>query len=181
MVARLPRGRSEGSQAHPLSWTRVQKLNERGAVLRGKKSWWITCAAALVLLATAPVAHASKLRLVAPRVSTFATDAERYLAWEVPSRQGITVLDTRTGHRHTLSAACRLMNGIPGPGPVGGAPAAAGRFLLECGEESRALLDARTGNTTLLPFLPPRPYAEYGPIWEGVGSRYVIGSAGTSG
>lgn len=48
-------------------------------------------------------------------------------------------------------------------------------------EESRALLDVRTGDTTTLPSLVPNPHYGFGPIWEAVGSRYVIGSAGTSG
>lgn len=135
--------------------------------------------AVAVLLVAVPVAGASRLRLVAPRVSSFASDDARYLAWEVPGRPGVTALDMRTGKRRTLSAPCPLMEGDPGP-EIGGAPAAAGRFLLECGEESRALLDVRTGDTTTLPSLAPHPYYGYGPIWEAVGSRYVIGSAGTS-
>jgi hypothetical protein len=136
--------------------------------------------AVFVLLVAVPVAGASRLRLVAPRVSSFASDDARYLAWEVPGRPGVTALDMRTGERRTFSAPCPLMEGDPGP-ENGGAPAAAGRFLLECGEESRALLDVRTGDTTTLPSLAPDPYYGYGPIWAAVGSRYVTGSAGTSG
>jgi hypothetical protein len=151
-----------------------------GWILLCRARQWVIFVAVFVLLVAVPIAGASTLRLVAPRVSSFASDDARYLAWEVPGRPGVTVLDMRTGNRRTLSAPCPLMEGDPGP-EIGGAPAAAGRFLLECGEESRALLDVRTGDTTMLPFLAPHPYVGYGPIWEAVGSRYVIGSAGTSG
>jgi hypothetical protein len=134
---------------------------------------WLIAVAALILLLAAPSAEASKLRRLVPNVVAFASDGTRYIAWEVLRQKPIFVFDTRTNRIRAFMSPCGLKDR---------APAAAGRFLLECGlEEEEALLDARTGVTTRLPTAPPHPYADYGPIWEGVGSRYVIGKGGTSG
>ena len=133
---------------------------------------FLVVAAVLLALASPPSAVASKLRLLAPSVTSFASDGTSYVAWQVPGEKSISVLDTRNGHRDQVEAPCPLADN---------APAAAGRFLLECGEEEEALLDVRTGATTMLPKPPPHPYARFGPNWTGVGSRYVIGEGGTSG
>ncbi|HWX74345.1 MAG TPA: hypothetical protein VNZ05_03510, partial [Solirubrobacteraceae bacterium] len=119
--------------------------------------------AALVLLLAAPSAAASKLRRLVPNVVAFASDDTRYIAWESPGQKAVFVLDTRTGHRLAFKVGCALSDKTA---------AASGRFLLECPKE-QALLDVHTGKVTPLPTPPPREIGEYGPIWEGVGSRYV--------
>jgi hypothetical protein len=134
---------------------------------------WALALATVALLVVASSAHASKLHRIVSSITTFASDGTRYIAWEVPRQKPIFVLDSRTGRTRAFRSPCGLKDK---------SPAAAGRFLLECEhQEEEGLLDVRTGVTRVLPTAPPHPYAEYGPIWEGVGSRYVIGKGGTSG
>jgi hypothetical protein len=121
-------------------------------------------AAAAFVLVSAGAAKASGLRPVATRVSTLATDEQRYVAWESPGKRSIVVLDTKTGRRRRLDVRCPLM---------GGAPAAEGRFLLECGSGETALLDVRSGVAVSLPSLAAPSYGE--PGWTGAGARYVVG------
>jgi len=79
------------------------------------------------------------------------------------------VLDSRTGRKSQVDTSCYLEDR---------APASAGRFLLTCGEAGQALVDVRSALVVPLPKPPPHEYGEYGPIWAGVGSHYVIGKAG---
>jgi hypothetical protein len=61
-------------------------------------------ATAIVLAAAvaAPAVHAGPLREIVPRASTFFADGVRYAAWQTGDRP-ITVLDTRTGRRTTVT------------------------------------------------------------------------------
>ena len=125
---------------------------------------------AFLLLAVPTSANASGLRRVVANADAFASDGTRYVAWDVVGpRPETVVLDTSTGHMRKIGGVCGLEDR---------APAAAARFLLDCGHEQQALLDVKTGKTTLLPKPPPHEYGEYGPIWTGVGLHYVIGKAG---
>ncbi|HEY4451206.1 MAG TPA: hypothetical protein VGN13_06385 [Solirubrobacteraceae bacterium] len=142
------------------------------------RSGSLTLAAILVTLfawtQAARNAHAATFRRIAANTVAFAGDGTRYVAWEIPApgatgRVLIVVLDTRTGRRFQTDTSCGLQSNEP---------AAAGRFLLECGNEGQALLDVRTGTVTDLPKPPPHEIGEYGPIWEGVGTHDVIGRAG---
>jgi hypothetical protein len=99
--------------------------------------------------------------------TAFATDGTRFAAWERRGRTGIVVLDTRTGHPREINDGCGLES-----------EGRAGRFLVGCSSQQQALLNARTGGLRLLPKPPPHSYGEYGPIWEAVGLRYVMGDAG---
>jgi hypothetical protein len=171
-MATPPRG------PHQASCRSVSPHVTLGAAVRariGRMAIALAVVAPVAALSTVGHAQASTLRRIAVNIDTFASDGVRYVAWEasapgVTSRVPIVVLDTRTGHSFKVDAPCGLHDG---------APASAGRFLLQCGDdEERALLDARTGKVTMLPKPPSHEYGEYGPIWEGVGSRYVIGKAG---
>lgn len=126
------------------------------------------CSTCLALLPAVPAA-AAKLHRVATDTTSYASDGTRYVAWEVHAHHGISVLDTGTRRRIEVSSRCGLEDG---------APAAADRFLLGCAAEEQALLDVQTGVVIPLPKPPPHLIGEYGPIWTGVGLRYVIGKAG---
>lgn len=129
--------------------------------------------ATVLLLATATAAQASKLRLLAPGVTSFASDGTRYVAWEGRPTGAIFVLDTRSGQRRTIHARCALEDR---------APASSGRFLLQCSAstaiEESALLDVRTDRITVLPTASYREDGLHGTVWQGVGRHYVIGGTG---
>jgi hypothetical protein len=155
-----------------MRWLAAQRQRRQDAVSR--RWMWsgpllVVAVASLGVLPSAAVG--SPFRQLASTVTAFASDGTRYVAWEAPGEKHIFILDTRTGHRSLVSSPCGL---------VDKAPAAAGRFLLECGLQEEALLDARTGITRMLPAAPPHSAPGYGPIWTGVGSRYVIGEGGDS-
>jgi len=137
-------------------------------------------AAALVLLAVSS-AHASRLKLLVPRVTSFASDGSSYVAWQMTGKGPLTVLDTVTGRRRVfhVAAGCRLADGInEGFSNV----AADGRFLLDCRppeggpelEEGR-VLDARTGASFVLPRGPAEPGGAVG--WSLLGTRYARGAS----
>jgi hypothetical protein len=109
-------------------------------------------------------------RVVASTV-TFASDGTRYVAWQVSQGAPVVALDTRRGsqQRFDTTAGCGLHDEeLRGFGP----PAAAGRFLLTCRNDSD-LLNARTGAITALPV----PTGRFDGGWDTVGSRYVRGTA----
>jgi hypothetical protein len=128
--------------------------------------------AAFLLMDSTGIAEVPALRRIAANTVTFASDGSRYAAWEVRGRATIYILDTRSGRTSKVQANCSLDSG---------APAGAGRFLAWCSGSEQKLLDARTGAFLPLPKPPPHEYGSYGPIWTGVGLRYVVGSAGSNG
>jgi hypothetical protein len=128
--------------------------------------------AAFLLMDSTGIAAVPALRRIAANTVTFASDGSRYAVWEVRGRARIFILDTRSGRTSELQATCSLDSG---------APAAAGRFLASCEGSEQELLDARTGAFLSLPKPPRHEYGSYGPIWTGVGLRYVVGSAGSNG
>jgi hypothetical protein len=127
---------------------------------------------AFLLMGSTGFAGVPALRRIATDTVTFASDGSRYAAWEVRGRAGIVILDTRSGRTFTVQSSCSLESG---------APAAVGRFLVSCNGSEQELLDARTGALLPLPKPPAHEYGFYGPLWRGVGLRYVVGSAGSNG
>jgi hypothetical protein len=128
-----------------------------------------------LLLCLAPTADASKLHLIAPSSTSFASDGTRYAAWQVSEGSPITVFDTRTWHRAEVTApGCRLLDqgGHQGGSHDEGRRGADGRFLVSCAPRTQGLLDVGTGTITTL----PTPMGEFGPSWVVMGSRYVEGS-----
>lgn len=127
------------------------------------------CRCVLVLLALLTgtcgwpsVASAGGLRRLAPSVVGFWTDGTRYAIWQTQTGSAVSVYDTLTRHRGTLTLPAECFVADPAAG--------AGAFLLDCTSDQR-LLDARTGAVTPLPIGP------YDASWTGVGARYVEGSA----
>jgi hypothetical protein len=130
--------------------------------------WLATLALVLIMLgAVTSRAQASRLRQLAGSTTSFATDGVRYAAWQVDPAAPIVVLDTLNGSRRELKTPGCVLDS--GEGSY--ATAAAGRFLLNCPDEAsvQALLDVRTGKTTLL----PKDGESSG--WYRVGTRYVMG------
>jgi hypothetical protein len=105
-------------------------------------------------------------------VAAFASDSNRYVAWQVHANDPLAVLDTRAGTRRSISLPpeCRLW---PWGSMFSAVPnAAGGRFLLTCGRSgAAAVLDLQTSATTLL----PNPYGQGGYEWLGFGTRYLEG------
>jgi hypothetical protein len=137
-------------------------------------------AAALILL-SASNAQASRLKLLVPRVTSFASDGSTYVAWQTTRSGPLTVLDTVTSQRRVLPvpAGCQLVDGInEGFSNV----AADGRFLLDCRppgagpeQEEGRVLDARTGASFALPRDPAEPGGSIG--WALLGTRYARGAS----
>jgi hypothetical protein len=137
-------------------------------------------AAALVLLA-ASNAHASRLRLLVPSVTSFASDGSSYVAWQTTRSGPLTVLNTATSRRRILHvlAGCQLVDGInEGFSNV----AADGRFLLDCRptetgpeQEDVRVLTARTGTSVALPRDPAEPGGSI--AWSLLGTRYARGAS----
>ena len=76
-------------------------------------------AAALVLLA-ASNAHASRLRLLVPSVTSFASDGSSYVAWQTTRSGPLTVLNTATSRRRRLNGSPAAPAGSSRPpGPCG--------------------------------------------------------------
>jgi hypothetical protein len=92
-----------------------------------------TLALVLIMLgAVASQAQASHLRQLARSTTSFASDGERYAAWQLHAGAPIVVLDTLTGSRQTIApAGCELMRDQDEDGEPS-ATAADGRFLLDC-------------------------------------------------
>jgi hypothetical protein len=129
--------------------------------------------AAVAQLVLPCAAKASTWRRLAPSITSFTTDGERYAAWQPGRDAAITVLDTLDWHVTRVQApGCELAD--QRWHAEKGLPAARGRFLLGCGaarnECADALLDARSGALTALPKL-----GCLGPVWQAVGSHYVEG------
>jgi len=125
-------------------------------------------------------AQASHLRQLARSTTSFASDGERYAAWQLHAGAPIVVLDTLTGSRQTIAAlaGCELMRDQGEDGEPS-ATAADGRFLLDCVTpahvQSQEVLDLGTpGTFVMLPngagFALSRP-------WTALGTRYVQGTA----
>jgi hypothetical protein len=106
-------------------------------------------------------------------VTSFASDSERYVAWQVQKDSPVVVLDTQSGERREI-AGC----GLTDPDEqinVRGKPAGHGLFIVYCAEGAE-LLDAQTG---VLRALPGGKYL--GPLWARVGARYLEGEANHEG
>jgi hypothetical protein len=142
--------------------------------------WLVTLALVLVMLgAVASRAQASHLRQLARSTTSFASDGERYAAWQLHAGAPIVVLDTLTGSRDTIApAGCELMRDQDEYGEPS-TTAADGRFLLDCETpahvQSQEVLDLGTpGTFVMLPngagFARSRP-------WTALGTRYVQGTA----
>ena len=68
----------------------------------------------IVALLAAASAQASKLRLLVPSVTSFATDGVRYAAWQATPASPIIVLDTATANRRAFHLpGCVLSNESP--------------------------------------------------------------------
>src|SRR6202522_2304019 len=140
-----------------------------------------TFALVLVMLgAVTSQAQASHLRQLARSTTSFATDGERYAAWQLHAGAPVVVLDTSTASRQTIAApaGCELMRDQGEDGEPS-ATAADGRFLLDCETpahvQSQEVLDLGTpGTFVMLPngagFARSRP-------WTALGTRYVQGTA----
>jgi hypothetical protein len=139
-----------------------------------------TLALVLVMLgAVASRAQASQLRQLARSTTSFASDGERYAAWQLHAGAPIVVLDTLTGSRDTIApAGCELMRDQGEYGEPS-TTAADGRFLLDCETPARVrsqeVLDlGAPGAFVMLPngagFALSRP-------WTALGTRYVQGTA----
>src|ERR1700678_2281621 len=139
-----------------------------------------TFALVLVMLgAVTSQAQASHLRQLARSTTSFASDGERYAAWQLHAGAPIVVLDTLTGSRDTIApAGCELMRDQDEYGEPS-TTAADGRFLLDCETpahvQSQEVLDLGTpGTFVMLPngagFARSRP-------WTALGTRYVQGTA----
>lgn len=102
----------------------------------------VGCGAVLLLLGGAGNAWASRLRLLVPSVVSFASDGSHYVAWQTRESSPLTVLDTATGQRQTISlpVGCRLVEQ-----GHGGFTAADGRLLLGCATAETAVTDEEEG------------------------------------
>lgn len=132
----------------------------------------VALAVGLILLsAGASPAVASSLHRLASGTVAFSSDGTRYAAWEVQGDEQIVVLDALTGQRRQITppVGCKLHDEAEDGEPV--ISAAAGRFLLTCGEgATQALLDVQTGRSVLLP-----KKSNGISDWYRVGTRYVMG------
>lgn len=143
------------------------RRSDRGRVSRPWPSVVVAAAIALSLAtASTATALASSFRLLAPEVVVFVSDGARYAAWQVAKASPIVVFDTRSGRRKSYPG-CSIDN--EEEERSAGLVAAAGRFLVGCGQSS-ALLAAATGARTQL---PQPPSGE----WRAIGTRYVEGIA----
>jgi hypothetical protein len=132
----------------------------------------VALAVGLIMLgAGASPAAASSLHRLASGTVAFSSDGTRYAAWQVRGDERIVVLDTLTGQRRQITppAGCKLHDEAEDGEPI--ISAAAGRFLLTCGEGgAQALLDVQTGRSVLLP-----KKSNGSSDWYRVGTRYVMG------
>jgi hypothetical protein len=128
----------------------------------------------------APCSLAFGLHRLVGSTTSFASDGERYAAWQLHAGAPIVVLDTLTGSRQTIvtPAGCELMRDQGEYGEPS-TTAADGRFLLDCVTpvhvQSQEVLDlGRPGTFVMLPngagFALSRP-------WTALGTRYVQGTA----
>jgi hypothetical protein len=131
-----------------------------------------TLAVGLIMLgAGASPAVASSLHRLASGTVAFSSDGTRYAAWQVQGDEQIVVLDTMTGQRRQITppAGCKLHDEAEDGEPI--ISAAAGRFLLTCGEgAAQALLNVQSGKSVLLP-----KKSNGTSDWYRVGTRYVMG------
>jgi hypothetical protein len=120
---------------------------------------------------SAGVADGSVFRRLAGGVASFASDGQRFVAWQHAAGGPIEVFDTRRGSvsSFAIPAGCMLANEAE---RVYGRVAGGGRFLLDCAPphtEAQLLLDARSG---ALIELPPLGYGDH---WVAVGTDYALG------
>ena len=147
----------------------------RKPVTRAIRVWMLAAGSVAALLLLACPAEASKLKLLVPSVTGFASDGSSYVVWQTSESSALTVLNTRAGRDRTIAlpTGCRLVQ----RGEVSHWPSAVeGRFLLECkdavteptGEPEGRIIDVRTGVSSPLPA---------GGSWFALGTRYVFGVA----
>jgi hypothetical protein len=132
---------------------------------------WTLTVVFIMLGAVTSGAVASPLRRLAASTVAFASDGNRFVAWQVRQAEPIVVLDSLTGQQRPIipPVGCRLHDEAEDGEPV--ISAAAGRFLLSCDEgTAQALLDVRTGKSVLLP-----KKTNGTSDWYRVGTRYVMG------
>jgi hypothetical protein len=150
------------------------------AARRGAKGLVAIVTAATCVGVLAPSSLASGLHRLVGSTTSFASDGERYAAWQLHAGAPVVVLDTLTGSRQTIvtPAGCELMRDQGEYGEPS-ATAADGRFLLDCETpahvQSQEVLDLGTpGTFVMLPngagFARSRP-------WTALGTRYVQGTA----
>jgi hypothetical protein len=109
----------------------------------------------------------SRWQQIAPSVTRWEGDGERFLAWQVEAYSPTVVLDSLTGKEQEVPG-CRLFE--PNLLYLRRTPAGHGRFLLVCGY-TVDLFDARTGVIKALPDVT----GVEGWEWGGVGADYVEG------
>jgi len=158
---------------------RCSRGASRRAARRGAKGLVAIVTAATCVGVLAPSSLASGLHRLARSTTSFASDGERYAAWQLHAGAPIVVLDTLTASRQTIApAGCELMRDQSEYGEPS-ATAADGRFLLDCVTpahvQSQEVLDLGTpGTFVMLPngagFALSRP-------WTELGTRYVQGTA----
>jgi hypothetical protein len=122
---------------------------------------------AAMWMASAGAAAAASLREIAPRARAFASDGSRYAAWQENAGSPITVLDTASGRRASVTApsACTLQS--QEEFDEARPSASAGHFLLDCDVSEQGVLDAATGDTQSL----SDDLGKY--TWSEVGSLYA--------
>jgi hypothetical protein len=105
----------------------------RRAACKGTRGLVALVTAATCVGVLAPCSQASRLRQLARSTTSFASDGERYAAWQLHAGAPIVVLDTSTASRQTIAApaGCELMRDQGEYGEPS-ATAADGRFLLDC-------------------------------------------------
>src|SRR6266566_5968517 len=114
-----------------------------------------SCMLGMAAIAATTCAHeawSSPLHKLASSTVAFATDGERYAAWQAQGNPNIVLLDTRAGTQRSIEspAGCELHDEAEDGEPI--ESAAAGRFLLRCREgATQALLDVHSGRSIALP------------------------------
>jgi hypothetical protein len=132
-----------------------------------------SCVTVLVALfaAAVPRAVASSMRLLVPHAVAFASDGQRYVAWQVSQGPHMVVLDTGTGRRQylTLPAGCDELEQEAAGGEKQYSTAFAGSFLIGCGgyPPQDVIYNVVSHSVVRLP-----PEASW---WYALGSRYAAG------
>jgi hypothetical protein len=133
----------------------------------------VTCTCVLVaLFATAPArAAAASLRLLVPHAVAFASDGQRYVAWQVSPGSRLVVLDTSTGRRQylTLPVGCDELEQEAAGGEKQYSTGFAGSFLIGCGgyPQQDAIYNVVSHSVVRLPAVASS--------WYALGSRYAAG------
>lgn len=132
----------------------------------------LPCACVLVaLFATAPRAAGASLRLLVKHAVAFASDGQRYVAWQVSLGSHLVALDTSTGRRQylTLPVGCDQLEEEAAGGEKQYSTAFAGSFLIECGgyPQRDAIYNVVSHSLIRLPVVAS--------WWYALGSRYAAG------